>query len=75
MQLLERHYKSNSLVIDIFNLDLIIHQVQENTAIGEGVKLGNKVRRKDTCYQAPTDRSLRSKSKLSSNSFTALSHD
>ena len=33
-------------MIDIFNLDPIIHQVQENTAIGEGVKLGNKVRYK-----------------------------
>ena len=74
-QLTEQQCKSSSLVIDIFNLDPIIQQVQENTAFGEGVKLGDKVRRKGTRYQALTDCTLRSKSKFSSNSFTALSHD
>ena len=74
-QLIEQQCESSSLVIDIFNLDPIIQQVQENTAFGKGVNLGDKVRFKGTRYQAPTDCSLRSKSKFSSNSFTALSHD
>ena len=74
-QLVEWQCEYSSLVIDIFNLDPIIQQVQEKTTNGEGIKLVNKTSHKGTCSRALTDRSLRSKSKLCSNSFSALSHD
>ena len=65
-----------SLVVEIFNLDPIIQQVQEKVQGGqEGCKVIAQSKRRGTRIPFPTDRSLRSKAKLSNNSFAALSDD
>ena len=74
-QLVGQQRESDSLVIDIFNLDPIIQHVQEKGTKGEELKLFHKNRPKGARPLAPSDRSPRFKTKVSSNSFVALSHD
>ena len=71
----QRHCELSSLVIDIFNLDPIIQQVQEKANFGEDIELVEKPRRKGVRPRVPTDRTLRSKTKVCSNSISVLSDD
>ena len=66
---------TGSLFIDIFILNPIVQQVQENVQAEEGVKAITKLKHKGTRAPTPSDRSLRSKTKLSSNSYAILSDD
>ena len=70
-----KQQEEGSLVIDIFNLDPIIQQVHEQVNNGEVFSLVDKPKPRGTRLQIPSDRALRSKSKVSSNSFASLSHD
>lgn len=61
--------------MDIFNLDLIIQRVNENVQGEEGGQMIAQPKHRGTHVPLPTDRSLRSKVKLSSSSVAALSND
>ena len=64
-----------SLVVDIFNLDPIIQKVQTDLQHEENFQLVSHRKHKGVRAMFPSDRQLRSKSKVSSNSFSALSDD
>nr|XP_027062778.1 uncharacterized protein LOC113689154 [Coffea arabica] len=59
----QRLCAASSLVVDIFNLDPIIQQVQEKANGGDDVQLVVQPKRKGVRSVAPTDRSLCSKAK------------
>ncbi|XP_027096071.1 uncharacterized protein [Coffea arabica] len=58
-----QHGESESLVIDIFNLDPIIQQAQHKVTGGKGINLVNKAKPKSSRILPTSNRSLRSKSK------------
>ncbi|XP_027158576.1 uncharacterized protein LOC113760210 [Coffea eugenioides] len=64
---------SSSAVADIFNLDPIIQQVDVKLQHKEGFQVVSHGKQKGVRVQFKSDRSLRSKAKASSNSFSALS--
>ena len=59
-----QHGESESLVIDIFNLDPIIQQAQHKVNGGKGINLVNKAKPKSSRTLPTSNRSLRSKAKI-----------